>query len=139
MAQLVETLVAYYLEQQRAWPALPTDRSEGLNWDRTRAYQVYAQELLKNTLLCRGPHVLQARLALQKARAMHTAGLAHGFRVSLFCIEMFEYARSAWDVRGPCRALGHRGGEWYPTRAEMNEVLLHAGILHEERDMEDDF
>jgi hypothetical protein len=133
MAQLVEALVSYYLKQQRAWPALPLGRRGG--WDEERAYLTYARELLSVALLHRGPHVLQARLVLQKARALYSAGMAHCYRVSLLCVEDLGHVRSGRALGGPMRALCE-GEDWAPTEHEFDTCVYYTEELLNASDYE---
>jgi hypothetical protein len=127
-----EILVAHLLELPRAWPALATGQ-RGFTWDDHCTYVSYARLLLTVALLRRGPHVPMARLVLQKARAMHCAGLAHQMRVELICLRDITYVQGATWLDGPFRSIGESDATWQPTAQDREEVLCYV-----DTDSEDD-
>jgi hypothetical protein len=118
---ILDIFIGYLLGLQRQWPALATGQ-RGFTWDDHPTYLFYAQTLLVATLLRRGPHVPMARLALQKARSMKCAGLAHQMRVELICLRDITGVQGPTWLDGPIHSIGEADDTWEPTERDREEV-----------------
>jgi hypothetical protein len=118
---VLEIVRGNLVDMQAKWPALATNQQAD-TWDAHYVYAAYARLLLSLTLLRRSPDVPMARFALQKARAMRCAGLAHQFRVELICIRDLTGVRAATWMGGPLPWLGESDANWAPTAQDREQA-----------------
>jgi hypothetical protein len=132
---VLEVVRQNLIDMQANWPALATGQKED-TWDMHYVYPVFARLLLSLTLLRRSPNMPMARFALQKARAMRCAGLAHQFRVELICIRDLTGVRAATWMGGPLPWLGESDANWAPTAGDREQAhfALHCPDSDEETD-----
>jgi hypothetical protein len=136
---VLEIVRGNLVDMQAKWPALATNQQAD-TWDMHCLYAAYARLLLSLTLLRRSPDLPMARFALQKARAMRCAGLAHQFRVELMCIRDLTGVRAATWMGGPLPWLGESDANWAPTARDREQAhfALHCPDSDEETDDERD-
>jgi hypothetical protein len=123
MALQVEILLRHLLDMQREWPELATGQ-KGFTWDDHCTYVKYARVLLKIGLLHRTSELPEIRLALQKARAMHCAGLAHHMRVEIICLGDHTGCYGSTWLAGPIRTLRENDVTYLPTRMDREQFEL---------------
>jgi hypothetical protein len=116
MSLALEVYTRHLLNMEEEWPAL-ADMRDDATWSFPWYYREYGRTLLATTLLYRAREVPAMRLTLQKARAMHCAGIAHLYHKELICMQPYSFVRSCLWM-GPNFGLGETPHNFYPTEVE---------------------